>query len=72
MNPSHRIIGVLLLLILVALLACGCYGPGEQETGSTGNTYLACVDAQAAVHWLGICDEACQADCQARAVGACP
>jgi len=70
MRP-HRIIGILLILVLVALLACGCYAPGKPGSGSTGNTYLACVEAQAAVHWLGICDEACQADCRARAVQAC-
>lgn len=72
MNPLHRILGSLLLLLLVVILASGCYAPSETDGSCVGNTYRACVEAQAAVHILGLCNQACQADCRARAVGACP
>lgn len=61
-------IGPLAILFLLALLVCGCDGPAQTEAAYTGTPYLVCVDAQAAVHWLGICDERCQADCWARVI----
>ena len=71
MGERRMSIRLIILLVMVLLLACGCYGPSESEGTCIGNTYRACVDGQAAVNWLGICNETCQADCRVRAVEAC-
>ena len=59
-------LGLIIALLLVLFLICGCYAPRGQTCIDV--TYHNCVDAEAAT-WF--CGEKCRAMCRAFAVKDC-